>query len=313
MNTYIIDSITYTFGIIDATLDIEINRDIFTKYKIIITDDNCIFKNHSIIKDIDILNRVLNDGFKGHFDTIISFSCDDLNNYIININVTSRYICDNIKLTIPPISNPINNNDIIKHIDDLRNNLTSKHDNDIKLLKDENDKRIASIQQCITDMRSTLVIMEMMFQDYKLSHPIFYGHKGNKYHIIDVNCTQLKIIYENSKYYLDDYYEIINLNWNDISLLENLTHATFINCGGNLNFLRCFNSLTELMLVDIPDLGTISHLLSFPKLNKITIIGQHKITDIKDLHKCPGLRTLILPLGPHIFFPPAKKMQVIYK
>lgn len=313
MNTYIIDSISYTFGIIDTSLDIVINQNIFSKYKTTITNDNSIFENHPIIKTIDILNRILDDGFKGHIDTVVSFSHDDLNNYIINITVLSRYINDNIKLVIPPISNPIDNNDIIKHIDNLRNDITLKHENDIKLLKDEHDKRIASMQQCITDIQCKLVIMNMMFQDYKLSHPIFIGHKGNKYHIVSVKCTQLKIIYENTKYYLDDHYEVTNLNWNDISLLENLTQVTLVNCGGNLNSLKCYNSLTELTLVDIPDLETISHLLLFPNLNKITFIGQHKIADIKDLHKCTGLRTLILPLGPHVFFPPTKKMQVIYK
>lgn len=124
MNTFTIGEIVYQFGITNDTFVITvINRMICEEYTLQIENTSSIFEQHPIIKNIEILETVIKDGFNNKPNVILEFDSNDtvrLVNvvfYGITITVDAVYIKDVMVLKLPFIEKHITPKQVTDHIE----------------------------------------------------------------------------------------------------------------------------------------------------------------------------------------------------
>lgn len=123
MHTHTINNIVYQYGIIDNVFIMTvINRLICEEYTIKFDNTNPIFDNHSIIKDINILEKVLNDYFEEKSNVKLKFDCsfsktDEDVFYSITILIDAVYIKDELTLKLKFVDKHITMTQFVEHID----------------------------------------------------------------------------------------------------------------------------------------------------------------------------------------------------
>lgn len=181
MNTFTIGEIVYQFGINENTFVITvINRLIVEEYSIQIENNSQIFVNHPIIKNIEILETILKDGFNNKPNVVLKFDSNDtvrlvnVVSYGIIIEVDAIYIKDSLTLKLSLIDKHITPKQVTEHIEyrfqqyipevkevisEIKENLQKKLDN----LDTRERRDISSITQLIdTDHKSSERVLKLI-------------------------------------------------------------------------------------------------------------------------------------------------------
>lgn len=126
MNSYTLGEITYSFGIEkDVFVITVINKMLVKKYTLTI-ESNDIFIHHPIIQNINILEKVLCDGFRTIVDVFkmtqnisLKFESNELfepTTYNITVSVDAIYVKDSIELKLSKVDEYIPPTQVIEHI-----------------------------------------------------------------------------------------------------------------------------------------------------------------------------------------------------
>lgn len=321
--------------IADEVLTITITENIFNVFKVDLVNDPAYFANHKIICDTHILHKILTDCKTGSFESSVKCGRHASGEYyVISLNVHTQYIEDTIDITIPKIKKTVKKVEIIKHVAEVKSEIKTEMEFQTKFITEtlnekfacEISKEVTKIHEvysqiheeqrrCIQQLTSRLELLDMAFIDYKLSHPILFGSSATKHLFVRSDCTKLTISQVGCKYYLDKIFEMQTLMWGDVSLLEKLEEVTLIDCStlSCLKFLQCQRTLRRITLINLTMLSSIAHLASFDYLERIELVGNHCISDMKELGKCRNLREMIFPKGQIIGSPFKKHVSIFFK
>ena len=297
-------------GIENDIFKFRVATNIFTKYEVEVKNGDKIFEGKIIIKNIEILNKILCENFRGCFDSNVSFEIFN-DKCTVNIKIETTYVNETLSIELPKVSNPISMEMLIQYIDGVKSALEAKHDTDLQKLIEGCNKNFQDLKTALEQTRKDLLILDDKFENYKTSHPIFVGYKYNNIRTININCNELHLFNEKGIYYIGNYYRIYRFNWDDMRYLQKLEKLTLKNCNvASLEFLQCFETLRELTLSDMGSLESIGWLKQFYNLEKLYIVGKNNINDLNDLYMCPKLNTLIIPKNKHVNFPPKTPIKI---
>jgi hypothetical protein len=319
MNTYTNEEFTYNLLLSDNILKITITNNLmYCEYSMEITNDSEIFQNHTIIKDVEILHKILCDAFEKNFDVNVRFNIND-DKYEIRLNIETTYVKDEITLSIPLTKErePPTPKQIIDDVDGkfrLLTEYTNTHLRDI--IKEQHKQEEAQkeliqmvnnhaqifiiLQKQITELKHENEQLKYSFTKYITAHPIMTVEKKSKNifkkdHVkiknIMSDIPELTITYHDHNYYAQNEYKIVNFTRANFNYLTKLKHITFDGCPfTNLDFLNCASTLKTITIKNMPTLKQIKWLSSCVQIEKVILIASNNIEDIEELKKCRTLK-----------------------
>lgn len=312
METFVHDNYHYQFGLVDGQFTIVITEGVTHKeFSLAFDDKSPLFENHSIVKNIEMLQKVLRDAFEKAFDVTMSLFVDEVQ-YQIQLKINSTYVKDEITLNLPLTSKGVELTpdqmidkklsvltdyvnkqlmDIItvqKYQENAHKNISFAVQTQEPLLMKLNEK----LNALVKDHEQ----LKYTFMEYVDKHPIIIAEKFSKglfgkphkrLHYIMSDVRTIKLTYDNRAYYLNDKYRIVNFTYKDFQYFKQLETVTLINCRvHDLDFLNCAGTLKQIALIDMPEVRSINWLTTCSKLTKVIITDDKNITDIHKLSMC---------------------------
>jgi len=329
IDTFTKDDIQYTVSINGDTLTFHIKPNLFDDYEMTLKNDNEIFKDKNLIKNIETLNKIIRNGFKNGFDINVTIVKDD-EKYIVSLKIDTTYIQDEIVLNVPKISKKITKQQLIEYVQvnffDVRKDIEKsnkqtatkvkgllKHIDSLNaLIKQQNDI-IVKYETNITDMNNKV---EQLGRDISvnrndtsnvraslehLTHrtPVLVSVHYDKIKYIHSNCIELYLEKYKGLYYIDKQhkYSLINFSFNDILLLTALKNITFKNCDIGSPPINCFDTLEKITFINMLKLTDLSILRYCQYLQTVVVDGNCGVMNFQHLSQCPRLKELIIPKG----------------
>lgn len=326
MNTYTNEEFTYNLLLSENILKITITNNLnYCEYSMEITNDSEIFQNHTIIKDVEILNKILCDAFEKKFDVTVRFNIND-DKYEIQLNIETTYVKDSITLSIPLTkeSEPPTPKQIIDDVDGKFRLLTEytnthlrdivkdqqKHEEEQKTLiqiVNNHAQVFVTLQKQITELRHENEQLKYSFTKYITAHPIMTVEKKSKnifkkdhFKIKNImsDIPELTITYHDHNYYVENEYKIVNFTRANFNYLTKLNHITFEGCPfTNLDFLNCASTLKTITIKNMTLLKQVKWLSKCSQIEKIIINEISNIEDILELKNCRTLKHVSPNIG----------------
>lgn len=328
MSTYKVNEYTHKITTTETELTINVSNDI-DEFELKLTNDSDIFQNHSIIKNISMLNQVLNDCFNNSFNVTITFNTSDPKYYVIKLEITTPYITDNMTLQLARIEHELTLQDAYKTLTTRCKQLEGLIETKVKKTKKEgmhklktiiesHTKTIGTLEQVITvqfeqihHQSMALETLRSSIAKYILTQPLMiaininakpfngYRRASDEINIYsDISKIQINYSIYDGRYYLARDYRIQYFDTSLFAHMTNLETVIFKDCPFNdVNFLHVNGKLKNIMFANMPALKSIGHLASFPNLVHVQFVGNCVAQDLLELDKCIKLRCISVPKG----------------